>query len=207
MAKKGIIKIRTCPECGQKQLGIVTEDGKFLPLYPGMYVEILEEERTHKKETYTTSTSTLKAWLPEELKKNKVLRIRYGVIIKEGEDIVDASSYRKAFIKKLQGLVEKESFPDLAVVLDKYFHSPHLAAGNSAEITLNLIRDIDEIRKPIELMERWLNSRSEESFSALLEPFSKNELTDKTPSDEELIKELSSLTLEDFFESLKGGEA
>ena len=209
---KGIVKSRICPQCGHHEIGIITSEGEFIPLRAGMYVQVVEaslyEERIDKYEPKTQEqevkepSTNIKAWLPQELRKNRMLRLRYGVIIKENEHIVDKESYKKAFIKKIQSLIEKETFPDLAITLDRFFHSPHLAAGNSAEITLSLIRDIDKIRRPLELIGKWLESKNKEDFSYLLEPFSENDLTDEAFSDEELIKELTSLTLEDFFKSL-----
>jgi len=208
---KGIVKSRTCPQCGHHEIGIITSDEEFIPLRSGMHVQIIEASEDIDKykpkgeiqeQGVKEPSTNIKVWLPQELRKNRMLRIRYGVLIKENEHVVDKESYKKAFIKKIQFLIEKETFPDLAIILDRFFHSPHLAAGNSAEITLSLIRDIDKIRKPIDLIGKWLKNKDKENLSYLLEPFSEKDLTNETVSDEELIKELSSLTLEDFFKSL-----
>ncbi len=208
---KGTVTSRICSKCGHHEIGIITSEGEFIPLRPGMQVQVIEEipvkengagSEIEPEQKIKDSDVELRPWLPYEFRKNKNLRLKYGVLIKKNEEILDEEGYKKAFIRKIQSLIEKENFPQLAVILDKFYQSPHLAAGNSAEITLNLIRDIDEIRRPIILMGKWLNDKNKENFSKLLEPFTEKDLVDEVPSDKDLLKELLSLTLEDFFKLL-----
>jgi len=223
----GIISTRKCPKCGHHEVGVTTADGSFYPLKPGAYVQVFsfedqkiklfpmdqviqkkeerkEEKKEEKKERPSTSSSSeMIPWLPEILRRNKKLRLKYGVMIRADEQDMDEDKYRIAFIRKLQGLIEKETYPELAIILDKTFQSPHLASGNTAEITLNLLRDIEEIRKPIELMSSWLKHKTDSALNNLIAPLSKDELTELPVSDKKLAEELEELTLEEFLELLE----
>ena len=219
----GIVSNRKCSQCGHHEVGIVTSDGDFYPLRPGMYVQVfsfgqqslgridemedvvVSDDKGEKGTESTQSTYSGKTpWLPDILRRNKRLRLRYGVILKPEEvGEMDELIYKRAYIRKIQDLVEKEIYPDLAVILDTFFQSPHLAAGNSAEVTINILRDIDEVRRPMELMVSWLNDKTEDSLNKLISPFSKDELEIGEPvSEEELMKELNELTLMDFLKTL-----
>jgi len=214
----GIISTRKCPECGHHEVGITTADGNFYPLKPGTYVQVFsfdekikpfptdriiqtKEEKVEEKIS-VSSHSEMIPWLPNILRRNKRLRLKYGVMVRSDELDMDENKYKTAFIRKLQGLIEKETYPDLAIILDKIFQSPHLASGNTAEITLNLLRDIEEVRKPIELMSLWLKNKTESALLNLIAPLSKNELIEIPVSDEKLSKELEELTLEEFLKLL-----
>ncbi len=37
---RGVIKARKCAACGHHEMGIITEEGDYLPLKPGMRVEV-----------------------------------------------------------------------------------------------------------------------------------------------------------------------
>ncbi len=41
---KGIVTARKCDCCGHHELGITTEDGKYIPLKPGMKVKIIRNK-------------------------------------------------------------------------------------------------------------------------------------------------------------------
>jgi len=183
----GVVSIRKCSQCGHHEVGIVTAQGNFYPLKPGMYVQVFpfgqkEVEQLDKREGIAAIQGMEKGpgsdslqivpWLPEILRRNKRLRLKYGVMVRPEEGQMDISRYKTAYIRKLQDLVEKEIYPNLAVILDNFFQSPHLAAGNSAEVTINLLRDIEELRRPIELMETWLENKTEDALSQLIAPLS-----------------------------------
>jgi hypothetical protein len=40
---KGVITARTCEHCGHHEIGIITDEGQFVSLRPGMVVEIKGE--------------------------------------------------------------------------------------------------------------------------------------------------------------------
>jgi len=40
---KGIVNARKCKTCGHHEIGIVTDEGHYIPLKPGMKVKIIEE--------------------------------------------------------------------------------------------------------------------------------------------------------------------
>ena len=42
-AIKGVVTTRKCEHCGHHEIGITTEEGRYLPLKPGMAVELMEE--------------------------------------------------------------------------------------------------------------------------------------------------------------------
>jgi hypothetical protein len=41
---EGIITARTCDWCGHHEIGIMTQDGKYVRLKPGMKIKITEEK-------------------------------------------------------------------------------------------------------------------------------------------------------------------
>jgi hypothetical protein len=164
--------------------------------------EFLYKEEKKKEDMISDIIPDMIPWLPEPLRRDKRLRLKYGVMVKADERDMNEERYRIAFIRKLQGLIEKETYPDLAIILDDAFQSPHLVAGNSAEITSNILRDIDEIRRPLELMLNWLRDKTETTLNKLLTPLSLHELSGTPASDKELIKELNSLTLKEFLKLL-----
>lgn len=221
----GIVSSRKCFKCGHHEIGIVTSRGDFYPLRPGMYVQIFsfeeqkisqsaldeaEREETERTMSYETArqrserdSSERIPWLPDVLIKSKKLRLKYGVLLRPGDPPIDENTYKTAYIKKLQELVEKEIYPHLAVILDNFFQSPHLASGNSAEITINLLRDVDEVRRPIELMESWLREKTESALIDLIAPLSIDDLTiGESVSRHEFLRELEELRLEEFLQAL-----
>ncbi len=40
---KGVVTARKCKNCGHHEIGIITEDGHYLGLKPGMKVEVIGE--------------------------------------------------------------------------------------------------------------------------------------------------------------------
>jgi dihydrodipicolinate reductase len=41
---EGIVTARTCDCCGHHEIGIMTQDGKYVQLKPGMKIKITEEK-------------------------------------------------------------------------------------------------------------------------------------------------------------------
>ncbi|RLB13002.1 MAG: hypothetical protein DRG39_00330 [Deltaproteobacteria bacterium] len=217
----GVVSSRKCSRCGHHEIGIVTAQGDFYPLRPGMYVQVFpsgqketghhqpakeEEPISHdrREKGGGLSSSRLRPWVPEILRRKKRLRLKYGILVSADEGQVDVKTYKIAYIKKLQNLIEKEIYPSLAVILDNFFQSPHLASGDPAEVTINLLRDIGEIRRPVELMVSWLEQKSEDVFEQLIFPFSVEDMEsqEEPVSDEEFAKELTELTFEEFLRIL-----
>ncbi len=42
-AVKGVVTAHKCRSCGHHEIGITTEKGDYLPLKPGMMIEIVKE--------------------------------------------------------------------------------------------------------------------------------------------------------------------
>ena len=42
-AIKGVVTARKCEHCGHHEIGITTEEGRYLPLKPGMNIELMRE--------------------------------------------------------------------------------------------------------------------------------------------------------------------
>ena len=41
----GLVTAQTCESCGHHEIGIMTPEGRFVPLRPGMKVQILSHEK------------------------------------------------------------------------------------------------------------------------------------------------------------------
>jgi len=212
----GVVTSRRCPSCGHHEIGITTQDGSFYPLKPGTLVQAMEAGPTmgptlseigiHSKDITQEPEDELrlKPWVPEPVKGNKSLRLKYGVMVDENIDTnkVDGAIYQRAFLLKLQNLIDKEIHTPLPVILDRFFSTPHLASGNSENISIAMWQELDEIREPVELVKAWLESPGDEQLNIMLKPYSKNDIVSKPVSDEELIKEMEELSLEEFLELL-----
>jgi hypothetical protein len=106
--------------------------------------------------------------------------------------------FEAAYMEKLHGLIEREIYTPVAVILDQFFVAPHLASGNPKEIALNMWQELEEIRKPVELVKAWLDNPNEESLANLIHPKTREELASEPVSDGEIKEELEQLTLEEF---------
>ncbi len=213
----GRVESRTCPLCGHHEMGFRTKDGEFHPLRSGMTIRIMPspEEQTQPsldppmqdyrlKHEETTGSTDYSPWLPSPLRGDRAMRLKYGVLIDKGFLIgqVTGEAYQKAYMRKLQKLLTLEINIPLPVILDRYFTAPHLASGNPRQITEALWQGLDEIRKPVELVQAWLKQRDEKSIADIVHPRSTNDL-ENTPVGEEIFqKELEELGLEAFFELL-----
>jgi hypothetical protein len=205
----GIIASRRCPHCGHHEVGYVDDKGMFHPLKPGMKIQIMEldihrSEVLKHKSVELTSTYE-KVWIPPPVLGHKILRIRYGIWIREDQDFekMDSRLYRMGYLNKIRLLLEKGTSNPLPVILDRFFTAPHLASGTPEQITLSLWKELDEIRSPSLVVERWLESGDDKVVNEMIAPFTKRDLVSVPPDEKVILEELSSITLEDFFASLE----
>lgn len=212
MAPKGIITSRKCPLCGHHEVGYTSEDGVFYPLKPGDMIQIADDpEIAHLRaedgaygkgtsEVEQVDPSRYEVWIPDPAKNEKRLRLKYGVLVK-GPSLPGQMSgevYRYAYLGKLERLVEKEIHTPVAVILDRFFTAPHLAAGNPMQITESMWRELEEIGRPVQLVSEWLEKQDEETLNRLIYPFTKQDLAHEAISEMERKKELEELSLEEF---------
>jgi hypothetical protein len=216
MKPKGTITSRKCPLCGHHEMGYATEDGVFYPLKPGAQIQILDgpavalpatEAQGYEAaaaEEEQVDPSQIKVWIPDPAKGDKRLRLKYGVLVKKpllaGQ--MSGEIYRLAYLGKLERLIEKEIHTPVAVTLDRFFTSPHLAAGNPMQITEAMWRELEEIRRPVELVTEWIERQDEATLNRLIHPFTKQDLGHQPISEAEQKKELEELSLEEFLELL-----
>ena len=214
MKPKGIITSRKCPLCGHHEMGYTTEDGVFYPLKPGAQIQILDgpemalptaEARVYGSaatEEEQVDPSQIKVWIPEPAKGDKRLRLKYGVLVKRPSLTGQMSGelYRLAYLGKLERLIEKEIHTPVAVILDRFFAAPHLAAGNPMQITEAMWRELEEIRRPVQLVTEWIEKQDEGTLNRLIHPFTKKDLDHQPISEAEQKKELEGLSLEEFLE-------
>lgn len=216
MPSKAIITWRKCPLCGHHEVGYTTEDGVFQPLKPGTMIQILDapdmalspaEEDIYGKGAAVeeqVDRSQYEMWIPEPAKSDRRLRLKYGVRVK-GPSFTRGMSgdvYRFAYLEKLERLIEKEIHTPVAVILDRFFTAPHLAAGNPRQIVEGMWRELEEVRRPVQLVAEWLEKQDEETRNKLIHPVAKKEVDNPAVSEAEQNKELEELSLEEFLELL-----
>ena len=210
----GIVTARNCPTCGHHEIGLLSENGVFHPLRPGTRaVMMMDETEPAKmqpqgneipsiKETGKEASSPLEGrfWIPEALKGDRIMRLKYGVVIQKemGSVQMNEHIYEAAFIQKLNYFLEKEVYTPIAVILDRFFVAPHLASGETREIAANMWEDLDEIRQPVERVKQWLKEPDEKSLQLLVQPDSIENLENSPVSEERALEELELLDLEDF---------
>jgi hypothetical protein len=143
-------------------------------------------------------------WVPDPLRCNQFLRCKYGVFFeKDGiPEEMSAPHYEMAYRKKLKRLIEKEEFVPMPIILDRYFAAPNLATGDSKQIAEALWEELEEIRKPVLLVQEWLALQDDETLAKMVHPRLVHDLNGEMPSDEQLREELEALSLEDFFDML-----
>lgn len=197
-------------------MGYTTEDGVFQPLKPGTRIQILDGSDVAPspsgEDVYGKGASVeeqidpsqSEVWIPEPAKRHRGLRLKYGVLVKGpslgGE--MSGDVYRFAHLEKLERLIEKEIHTPVAVILDRFFTAPHLAAGNPRQIAEGMWRELEEVRGPVKRVTEWLEKRDEETRDKLTHPIGKEAL-DKPPVGEaEQKRELQELSLEEFLELL-----
>ena len=216
MSSEGIVTSRECPLCGHHEIGFITRDGVFHPFKPGTRIQTLGGPRGSVVPEMDSSVFRIvpdekgvdrlqyKAWIPEPLRGIQRCRLKYGVMIEETSfaEEISGEAYGSAYLEKLQQLIEKEIHTPVAVLLDRYFASPHLATGDSRQIAGALWQELDEIKNPVALVEGWLEKRDKESLKKMIYPFSEEGFVDQPVSEEEQRKELEDLSLEGFLELL-----
>ena len=209
----GRVASRECPLCGHHEIGFVTQDGEFHSLSPGTFIRIVEPPSPvgpvrGKSETPIPTERKEQGrdrlWVPEPLRGDKVLRLKYSVLVKEhlfkGEMLGEI--YELAYLEKIEKLIEKVLDVPLAVILDRFFSAPHLASGDSRQIAEAMYRELDEIKRPVELMRGWLERREDRSLAELIAPRPVEALGQEPAEDDQVEKELEGLTLEEFLEML-----
>ena len=88
----GTVTARNCPTCGHHEIGMVSENGVFHPLKTGTQVLIMDEmepaqilipgmEALATCGTREEPVQTLEGryWVPESLKGDRRLRLKYGL--------------------------------------------------------------------------------------------------------------------------------
>jgi hypothetical protein len=216
--KIGMIIARNCPTCGHHEIGYVDSENTFHVLKPGDMVQVLEGGLIQGLDPLASSVelnpdaiaasdavlSDLVAWAPEPVKTDKTLRLKYGVLADRELSAAGMSPglYGIAFRQKLHRLISEEKYTPLPVVFARFFGAPQLATGAPLEMTEALLEELDEVRRPIELVQNWLAQKDDVSLATLTYPKSLSDLNGGTVGDEQFKKELERLTLEEFFEML-----
>lgn len=212
----GVVTSRKCPTCGHHEVGLTSKDGSFYPLRPGTWIQILEdlpsqvpgseaikiplEESNQEAE----AESEIHPWIPEPVKGDRSLRLKYGVMVKGNIDggQMNGDIFQAAYIEKLRNLIEREIHIPVPVILDRFFAAPHLASGNPEELALAMWQELEEIRQPVKLVKAWLENPDEERLEDLIQPKSKEDVSANLASDPELKNELEQLSLEAFLSLL-----
>lgn len=216
MPLTGIVTTRKCPSCGHHEVGVTTKDGSFHPLSPGTRIQILEDHTTPEPGPIELDPALQEfpqaskpepeyiPWVPYPVKEDRSLRLKYGVMVREGlnPEQMSGEMFEAAYLEKLHGLIEREIYTPVAAVLDRFFVTPHLASGNPKEIAFNMWEELEEIREPVKLVRAWLDDPNEESLVNLIRPKTGEDPANEPVSDAEMKGELEELTLEEFLELL-----
>jgi len=143
-------------------------------------------------------------WVPEPLRGDRVLRLKYSVMVKEplfkGE--MSGGLYELAYVEKLERLIEKVLDIPLPIILDRFFTAPHLASGNPRQIAEAMYRELDEIKHPVVLMRAWLERGDAESLEQLIKPESTKDVGHEPAEEAQVENELKDLTFEEFLEMI-----
>lgn len=213
----GIVTARNCPTCGHHEIGLVSENGVFHPLKAGTRVIMMDEtepEPIQIQDNEVPSASEAReetshplegrCWVPEPLKGDRIMRLKYGVVIQKEVASVPMNGhiYESAYMQKLSYLLEKEVFIPIAVILDRFFVAPHLASGETRDIAGNMWEELEEIRQPVERIKHWLREPNENALQLLVQPGAMETLEHSPVSEETTLEELKGLNLEDFLELL-----
>ena len=209
----GMVTSRECPLCGHHEIGFVTQDGEFHSLNPGTLIRLYElpspvEPFRDKLETPLQTEEeeqvAYRIWVPEPLRGDKLLRLKYSVVVKahlfKGE--MSGGLYELGYVEKLERLIEKVLDIPLPVILDRFFTAPYLASGNPGQIAEAMYRELDEIKHPVMLMRNWLERQDDESFRELIKPKSIRDLGHEPTEDAQVESELKDLLLEEFLQML-----
>ena len=198
-------------------MGILDDNGVFHPLGPGMRIKVLADSPkqesgpkgpqgiSEKNLKHHRTPAGLMPWVPDPVKKDRRLRLKYGVMIKgdRAKVSMDIELFKAAYIEKLQRLIEQESSTQAAVLLDRYFATPHLASGSPGEIALNMWEELEEVRRPVEIVRAWIKNPQREPFKDSHCQGAAS--TDSTVGEPDLGKELDDMSLDDFLALIQGG--
>jgi hypothetical protein len=214
----GRLIARNCPTCGHHEIGYVDSENTFHPLKPGDMVQVLERgmmpDLSQMPSGMEIAPDTLVpleaipdnlvAWVPEPVRPDKALRLKYGVLV-DREMLAAGMSpglYAIAYRQKLHRLISEEKYAPLPVIFARFFGVPQLATGTALDMTEALLEELDEVRNPMECVQNWITQKDEDCLAILTHPRDLSELSVGTVEDEQFGKELEELTLEAFFELL-----
>lgn len=212
----GIVASRECPTCGHHEVGLTTPDGNFHPLKPGTLVQALEhpdvegnlssERRQPSGESHQDDTDELvynRPWVPDPVKCYPSLRLKYGVFVDENTESSSMTKelYQAAYLEKLQRLIANEIYIPLAVILDRFFNTPHLASGSPKQMAFAMWDELEEVRQPIDTVKAWIDNPDDESIAGLIQA-GPDEDIGEVPSDEQIKEELAQMDLEKFLSLL-----
>ncbi len=211
----GIVTARNCPTCGHHEIGLVSENGAFLPLKPGTRVIMVDETEPEEIQDNEAPLPNViqkedspalegRYWIPDPLKGDRTMRLKYGVVIQKevGAVPIDGHIYESAYLQKISYLLEKEVYIPIAVILDRFFVAPHLASGETRDMVSNMWEELEEIRQPVERIKHWLTEPNQKALQLLVQPGTIETLEDSPVSEKALLEELKELNLEDFLELL-----
>lgn len=162
---------------------------------------IIPPAKSHQEPSQTPEG---RYWVPEPIKGNRRMRLKYGVIIQgeTGSALPTGRTYESAFLQKLNHLLEKEVHVPIAVILDRFFAAPHLASGETKDIAFKMLEELEEVRRPVELVKQWLEKPDEKNLNILVQPGTLESPKTGFISDAEALEELGALDLEDFLDLL-----
>jgi hypothetical protein len=209
----GTVASRECPLCGHHEIGFVTQDGEFYPLRPGTPIRVFEppspvqslrEIQQAPVSRETAEEGAHRLWVPDPLRGDKTLRLKYSVLVKGqlSQTRLSGGLYERAYVDKLDRLIDKVIEVPLPVILDQFFHAPHLASGNSRQVAEAMVRELDEVQRPVSLMRDWLERGDAQSLENLIAPKSVRDLGRDPADDAQVERELQALSLEEFLEML-----
>ena len=144
-------------------------------------------------------------WVPSPARAHKNLRLKYGVMLREDlmAEEIPAQLYQMAYVDKLRRLIEKEIYVPIPVILDRFFTAAHLASGDPKQIAEAMWQELKEIREPALAVEKWLdNGESDVFLSSESTGGPDMPPTDEVSAQEDLVRELEALSLEEFLELL-----
>ena len=213
----GMVASRKCPYCGHSEIGYSTPDGSFHPLKPGTLITVTEpadplasgaagspvlEEFLGED---AAAQGDFKPWVPDVLKGNQKLRVKYGVMVREKIALkgLTGDEYRSAFLRKIEKLIEKEVHTPLPIILRQAFLPrpiSHRATRGRYRRRCGAIWR--RYKSRCFVVSEWLETQNQESLLKMIHPVPIAELGEEPVSDKDLEAELQSLALEEFLEML-----